>query len=149
MWWIVLVAFILLIPIGGMAILSAISRKPNGLGVHNGRLAPCPDAANCVSSQADDAHRMDPIPFDSDPDEARARLKTLLALQPRTLVVEEKGDYLHVESASLIFRFVDDLEFVVDREAKVIHFRSASRVGRHDMNVNRKRMKKIRKEFMQ
>jgi uncharacterized protein (DUF1499 family) len=150
MWWIGLVAVILLIPIGGMAILSATARKPNGLGVQNGRLAPCAAAANCVSSQADDdAHRMDPIPFDGDPDEARARLKTLLALHPRTLVAEDTGDYLHAESASLLFRFVDDLEFVVDREAKVIHFRSAARVGRHDMNVNRKRMEKIRKGFLQ
>jgi uncharacterized protein (DUF1499 family) len=39
------------------------------------------------------------------------------------------------------------VEFLVDPEAKVIHFRSASRVGRSDFGVNRKRMEEIRKDF--
>ncbi len=30
-------------------------RKPDNLGVKDGRLAPCPAAPNCVSSQAADA----------------------------------------------------------------------------------------------
>ena len=46
-----------------------------------------------------------------------------------------------------MFRFTDDVEFYVDNTAKVIHFRSASRVGRGDMGVNRKRMDKLRGEI--
>jgi uncharacterized protein (DUF1499 family) len=111
-------------------------------------LAPCSDTPNCVSSQAtDDAHRMAPILFDGDTDEATARLKAVLAARPRTTIVSADGNYLHAECASLLFRFVDDVEFLVDPDAKVIHFRSASRVGRSDFGVNRKRMEEIRKDF--
>jgi uncharacterized protein (DUF1499 family) len=66
---------------------------------------------------------------------------------PRLKIVTESGDYLHAEATSLIFRFVDDVEFFVDREAKVIHFRSASRVGHSDLGVNRARMENIREAF--
>ena len=151
MWWKALLVVLVLIPLGGvvtLAVLSATGRRPDNLGVKNGRLAPCPDTPNCVSSQADDeAHRMEPIPFDGDAGAAIDRLKAVLAAQPRIAIVEAQGDYLHAECASLLFRFVDDLEFVVDRDAKVIHFRSASRVGRSDMGVNRRRMEEIRKAF--
>jgi uncharacterized protein (DUF1499 family) len=140
--------FILLGGAATLAVLSAIAKKPANLGVRDGRLAPCPDSPNCVSSQAgDDAHRMDPIPFTGDADAAWIRLKAALANQPRTTVVEERGDYLRVEAVSLVFRFVDDVEFLMDRDEKVIHFRSASRVGRSDLGVNRKRMEAIRKGF--
>jgi uncharacterized protein (DUF1499 family) len=141
----------ILVVLGGvvaLALLSAFSRRPAGLGVKDGRLAPCPDTPNCVCSQAaDDAHRMEPIPFDGDPDTARERLKAVLARMPRTVVVEERGDYLRAEAVSLVFRFVDDVEFLIDRDAQVIHFRSASRVGRSDLGVNRRRMEEIRKAF--
>ncbi len=124
-------------------------QKPNNLGVKDDRLAPCPDSPNCVSSQAaDPTHRMDPIPFDGDAAAALARLKAVLAARPRTTVLEERSGYLRVESVSLVFRFVDDVEFLVDRDAKVIHFRSASRVGRSDLGVNRKRMEEIREAFL-
>jgi uncharacterized protein (DUF1499 family) len=43
--------------------------------------------------------------------------------------------------------FVDDVEFYVDGSQKVIHLRSASRVGYWDLGVNRKRMESIRTEF--
>jgi uncharacterized protein (DUF1499 family) len=140
-----------LVVLGGvvaLALLSAFSRRPDGLGVKDGRLAPCPDTPNCVCSQAaDDAHRMEPIPFDGDPDAARARLKAVLARMPRTVVVEDRGDYLRAEAVSLVFRFIDDVEFLIDRDAKVIHFRSASRGGRSDLGVNRRRMEAIRAAF--
>jgi uncharacterized protein (DUF1499 family) len=44
-----------------------------------------------------------------------------------------------------LLRFVDDVEFLFDDEAKTIHFRSASRTGRSDFGVNRRRMEDIRK----
>ena len=131
-----------------MTILSATSRRPDNLGVHDGKLAPCPNTPNCVSSQAeDDAHRMDPIHFDGDAGEALARLKSILGALPRTTIVSDNGDYLHAECTSLLFRFVDDVEFLTDPNAKVIHFRSASRAGWSDLGVNRRRMEEIRKDF--
>ncbi len=92
---------------------------------------------------------MDPIPYVGDADAALTRLKAVLAARPRTTVVEQSGDYLRAEAVSRVFRFVDDVEFLLDRDAKAIHFRSASRLGRSDLGVNRKRMEEIRKAFLQ
>jgi uncharacterized protein (DUF1499 family) len=61
--------------------------------------------------------------------------------------VSDGHGYLHAEATSLIFRFVDDLECVLDRAANVIHVRSASRVGHGDMGVNRKRVERLRQLF--
>jgi uncharacterized protein (DUF1499 family) len=131
-----------------LALFSLFARPPSDLGARDGRLAPCPDTLNCVCTQAtDEAHRIEPITFDGTAEEAMARLKAALAALPRTRVVAEAPDYLHAECTSLLFRFVDDVEFLIDRERKVIHFRSASRVGRSDFGVNRRRMEALRQAF--
>jgi uncharacterized protein (DUF1499 family) len=44
-------------------------------------------------------------------------------------------------------RYVDDVEFYLDEKSKLIHVRSASRIGKGDMGVNRKRIEAIRKEL--
>jgi uncharacterized protein (DUF1499 family) len=143
-----IVAVIVLGPVIGLAILSALAKRPSHLGVVNDRFAPCPDSPNCVSTQAADVeHRIEPIPFDGPTDRVVQRLKSAIATVPRMRIVTEKDDYIHAEATSLIFRFVDDVEFLVDREAKLIHFRSASRVGRSDLGVNRSRMERIRRAF--
>ena len=143
-------ALIVLSPVIALAVLSALATKPKNLGANNGRLAPCPNSPNCVSTQnADSQHTMEAIVFDGPPEDAMRKLKAVLAVIPRMKVVTETEYYLHVEATSVIFRFRDDVEFVIDRQAKVIHFRSASRVGRSDLGANRVRMEKIRKAFEQ
>lgn len=140
-----------LVVVGGfvtLLLLSLFSRKPANLGVTDGRLAPCPDTPNCVSTQAaDPLHKIDPLPFQGTAAEAHARLKAVLAAQPRCRVVTDNETYLHAEFTSLVFRFVDDVEFLIDEQAHVIHFRSASRVGRSDLGVNRARMEGFRQAF--
>lgn len=146
----VILGSIVLAPVIGLAILSLSSKKPTHLGVVDGRLAPCPDSPNCVSTQATDAqHRSEPITFDGDAEEAVKRLKAVIRTIPRMKIVTEKDAYVHAEATSLIFRFVDDAEFFVDRGAKVIHFRSASRAGRSDFGANRARMEQVRAAFQQ
>ena len=71
-------------------------------------------------------------------------VKTTVAGLPRTKLIKEDDTYLHYECTSLLLRFVDDVEFVFDDEAKLIHFRSASRIGYGDLGVNRRRMEGIR-----
>ena len=125
-----------------------LARRPANLGVRAGKLAPCPSSPNCVSTQADDAeHRIDVIPFAGSSDDAMAKLKRAIATLARAASVTETADYLHVEFTSLIFRFVDDVEFWIDESNHVIHFRSASRIGHGDLGVNRKRMEAIRQAF--
>jgi uncharacterized protein (DUF1499 family) len=144
------VAVCVLAPAVSLGVLSALARKPENLGVLDGRLAPCPDSPNCVSTRAEDpVHSIDPIAFDGPADQALARLKQAIATIPRLRIVSERDGYLHAEATSLIFRFVDDVEFLVGGEEKRIHIRSASRVGRSDLGVNRERVEKIRQAFQQ
>jgi uncharacterized protein (DUF1499 family) len=142
-----------LVVLGGivvLALLSLLARKPASLGVTDGKLAPCPASPNCVSTQAaDPGHHIDPIAFEGSAADAHARLKTILAAQPRCRVVTDDGTYLHAEFTSLLFRFVDDVEFLIDGPAHLIHFRSASRAGHSDLGVNRARMERIRQAFGQ
>ena len=44
-------------------------------------------------------------------------------------------------------RFRDDVEFLIDESNSVIHFRSASRMGYGDGNINRQRMVEIGRLF--
>ena len=56
--------------------------------------------------------------------------------------------YLHVEFTTALLRFVDDVEFLLDPDKKLIHYRSASRIGRSDLGTNRRRMEMIRRAFV-
>lgn len=113
------------------------------------RLAPCPRTPNCVSTQAPPGpQHMDPIPYTGSPAAARARLLEVLRNYPRTRIVREDPDFLKAECHSAFFHFVDDVELVFDDAPQRIEFRSASRVGRKDFGVNRKRMEEIRAAFL-
>jgi len=92
-------------------------------------------------------HFIDPIAYHGSLQEAKARIMQVLTSLPRTRIVEEDPTYLRAESTSLIFRFTDDLDFAFDETQKVIHVRSASRVGTSDFGANRKRVETIRRRF--
>jgi uncharacterized protein (DUF1499 family) len=128
------------------AFLSATSRRPANLGVTDGRLLPCPSSPNCVCSQDDDAgHHTEPIHYTgTDP---VGKLARAVGSLPGGKVISSNENYLYAEFTSLIFRFVDDVEFQVDPQNKLIHCRSASRAGHSDLGVNRKRIEAIRKSF--
>ena len=109
------------------------------------QLSPCPSSPNCVSTQAqDEGHSIAPFRYRKSRAEAKEALKEALRSMPRMKLVEEDETYLHYEATSLLLRFVDDVEFLLDDEAKTIHFRSASRTGYGDLGVNRKRMEQVR-----
>ena len=112
-------------------------------------LPACPPTPNCVSTQAERTRqRMEPIPYTGPLSAARERMRRVLQSLPRTTIVEEGPDLLRAESRSLLFRFVDDVEIRFDDAAKLVHFRSASRVGRSDFGVNRQRMENVRQAFL-
>jgi uncharacterized protein (DUF1499 family) len=113
-------------------------------------LAPCPNSPNCVSSQApesDHEHYIAPFRFSGNPATAWQRLMAAMLAEKRVSIIVEQGNYLHVEMRSLMFRFVDDVEFSLAASAGLIHVRSASRVGYSDFGVNRKRVERIRAAF--
>jgi uncharacterized protein (DUF1499 family) len=122
-------------------------KRPDNLGVRDGRLATCGRRLNCVSSQADpgDARRyVAPIPFKGSAADAIAALRRAVESMERARVVRAEGNYLHAEFRSRLMGYVDDVEFSYDTKAEVLHVRSASRLGRRDFGVNRKRMEALR-----
>lgn len=129
------------------AVLTATACTSNKVttGIVDGRLAPCPESPNCVSSDAtDEAHRVEPYRLTATPREAWHGLQNVVAAQERVTVVKVDDSYLHVEFRSAIFRFVDDTEFQLRAGEGIIAVRSAARIGYGDMGVNRKRVETIR-----
>ncbi len=125
------------------------SGATDALGVVDGRLAACPASPNCVSSQADPQdlkHYIAPLVYQGDRASAREKLITLLEGQKRVTLVVQTENYLRAEFRSLIFRFVDDVEFYLGDEGQ-IDVRSAARTGYSDLGVNRKRIEKLRSQF--
>jgi uncharacterized protein (DUF1499 family) len=132
---------------GGTTLFSFAGQRPTYLGVKDGKLAACPTTPNCVNSQAersDQEHFIAPFPLTTQPEEAIAKLKSIIADLSRTKIITETSDYLYVEFKSALMGFVDDVEFYLDKDAGLIHIRSASRLGQSDLGVNRKRIEDIR-----
>jgi len=123
-------------------------QRPTDLGIKDGRLAPCPQTANCVSSQSQDStHQIAPLTYREDSATAFAKLKQLIRGMERTAIVTEDAHYLYAEFTTPLLGFVDDVEFYLDEAAGVIHVRSASRLGESDLGVNRKRIETLRTRF--
>jgi uncharacterized protein (DUF1499 family) len=90
---------------------------------------------------------MEPIRYLGSREDARQRILKIVRAFPRVTVVEDGRNYLKLEVRSAFFSFADDVEFEFDDAAKLIHFRSASRLGYYDFGVNRMRMETIIREF--
>ncbi len=140
---------LVLLPIISLAVLSLTASRPADLGVTNGRLASCPDSPNCVCSHDTRLdHFVEPVQL-SGASKDWKRLRQVVSDLPGATLIEDTGSYMHVEFTTRVFRFVDDVEFLADDDAGVIHVRSASRAGHSDLGVNRKRVERIRREFSQ
>ena len=86
---------------------------------------------------------MAPIAFAGPPGPIHEAVRRALLAEPRLQITFEAPGHFRAEARSLIFRFVDDVELVIDADDHFIRFRSASRVGRRDFGVNRARMRRI------
>jgi len=122
-------------------------KRPDYLGVNDGRLARPKSTPNCVSSQADPAdaeHYIAPIPFKGDAAAAMASVRKAVEGMEGSTVIRQDGGYLYAEFRTKLMRFVDDVEFYFDDRSGLIHVRSASRLGRRDFGVNRARIEALR-----
>ena len=128
-----------------LLVFACTGTRPGHLGGADARLAPCPATPNCVSSDATDAeHRIDPLRLAVSADEGWMAVRHEVLALPRTRIAIENSDYLHAESTSTLMRYVDDLELQLRPDEGIIAVRSASRVGRSDFGVNRKRVESLR-----
>lgn len=144
----VLVLCIVALVVASILGLVLASRERPDSGLVAGRLRPCPDAPNCVSSQAvDEAQAVEPLRFPGDPHEAFARALAIVNGWSGTTELARTEDYAHLEVVTSLLRFRDDVELQLDVAAKVIHVRSASRVGHSDLGANRERVERLRAAF--
>ena len=128
-----------------LPLLSACAGEPpQNIGVRDGRLSLCPDSPNGVCSfETRDSHSIAPLQANLSQVE-----QVLLGLDEAN-IVRADTNYLYAEFTSRIMGFVDDVEFLFDPAASVVHVRSASRIGRSDLGVNRKRIEAIRAAISQ
>ena len=114
-------------------------KRPDHLGVRDGRLAPCKRSPNCVSSQADSSDREHYIaPIRGSLAAARMAIESC----PRTRVVKAEENYIYAEFRTRLLRYVDDVELYFD--GQLLQVRSCSRLGRRDFGVNRRRVEALR-----
>ena len=129
-----------------LASLSLMTRhhriKPEGQRILN----PCPDAPNCVSSQAsDESHKIPAFELlDNNPALSWDRFIQAVDSAGGEILVND-GRYCHAVFTSTLFRFKDDVEAVLG--ADKIAVRSASRAGHSDLGANRKRIQRIRSYY--
>lgn len=127
-------------------------KMPSDLGLHDGLLKPPSTTPNSVSSQAalHPAHPMReqaaiaPLALRTDGPATLARIKAIVSTTPGATVVTSAPDYLYAQFETRFMKYVDDVEFWFDPKANLVQVRSASRVGRGDLNANRQRIEAIR-----
>jgi len=146
--WFIFIVLGLLTVIGIVLIaLSMASREQPDLGIKNGQLTLCPSKLNCVCSEdpADVAY-IKPFSYTLPANEAWASIKSVIK-ESGGRVIAEETDYLRAEYETVLLRFIDDIEFRIDRQHQHIQVRSASRVGRSDLGANRQRVEQLRTWF--
>lgn len=140
---------VVVVTVVALKIGSALAPVPE-LGVVEGRLTPCPETPNCVSSQAnlhDDLHHLPSIAFEGPADPVVELVDRVVMERPRTSRVARDGHYLRYAFETYLMRFVDDVEFWIDSREGAIHFRSASRFGGGDMGANTTRMRSLQEDI--
>jgi uncharacterized protein (DUF1499 family) len=111
-------------------------------------IEPCKPKPNCVSSlNHEKRYYVAPLQYNSF-ETAKDKLLDTLKSSKRVRIVANHGNYIRAEFTSFIFRFIDDAEFYFDDKKKLIHLRSASRIGYSDLGANRRRIEKIRRKFL-
>lgn len=139
---IVLTALVVL-GVGAFAYLGVQSRSGAALGLDDGKLAACPSAPNCVSSEvgAPGDKRVASLSAS-----AWGELPSALEEMGGKVTVQEDA-YLAAEFGSSLFGFVDDVEFRLT--GTDVQVRSASRVGYSDAGVNAARVADLRERLGQ
>ena len=151
---IVLIALPVAVLIAGQLNLLS-GQRPANLGVRDGKLKPPRATAwNTVSSQAalhahTEYHAIAPLAYQGDGKAAFAKLTSIVRAGNDAKVITAEPGYLYAEFQTKWLKFTDDVEFLLDEPAGVIHMRSASRLGRKDFGVNRARLESIRAKFNQ
>jgi len=143
--------------------------RPSNLGIKDygtvKTLNLCPPSPNCISTaeEVNDPTHFVPA-WTYNPQDGRGLKKPISKEQAMQELVEvvsklkpdnftpqvirQTGDYLYVEYTSPLLGFIDDVEFYFEPgNLSRVEYRSASRIGESDGNINRKRIRAIRQEL--
>ncbi len=82
---------------------------------------------------------MAPVNFSMEIGEALGVIEQVIA-DAGGKVTNTSGDRVDATFRTPLLRFTDDVSFLLDDQTKLMHFRSASRVGHSDLGANRKRL---------
>lgn len=119
-------------------------RTPKNLGVKDGKLAELPNKPNAISTQTDNKEfYVEPFPFKENLEKSKVAVLKAVEKYGDSEIVEKEANYIRVVFTTSKMRYHDDAEFYFDEEEKVVHFRSASRVGYSDMGLNKERYNKL------
>jgi uncharacterized protein (DUF1499 family) len=151
-WLLVALAVVVLGAIGAGQAGLFQGNAPPDLGVRDGRLKAPSNTDNSVTSQAalypDHPQRLAadiaPLALRGDGAATLEKLRQVVAAMDGAKIVRSDADYLYAQYTTTLMRFVDDVEFWYDPRTGVIQVRSASRVGKSDMGVNRRRIEAVR-----
>jgi len=137
-------ALIMLVLLASVVMAIMSQKTPNDLGLQDGKLRPCPDSPNCVSSesdaQGDKEHSIEAIQGEK---ATWDKLKQVIQHHGGEIQTD-KANYVHATFSSSIFHYVDDLELRFDETNKLVHVRSASRMGKSDFGANRARVEMLK-----
>src|SRR5258707_3108106 len=150
-WFVIVVAVLVVVAIAAGQLGLLQGTPPTDLGVRDGKLRPPSMTENSVTSQAalypDHPQRkyaeIAPLPVKGEGPVSIAQIKAIVEGMGAKVVKSEPG-YLYAQFTTRLMKYVDDVEFWFDPKANVIQVRSASRVGRGDLGVNRKRIQAVR-----
>lgn len=127
--------------------LAQLAPRPSEAPHSGGTLPACGPYDNCVSSQSfSPESAITPLTFTGEPEPAQARLRRLIEALPGSNIVTDTPGYLSAVIRSRVFGFPDDLDCLIE-PAGVIHIRSAARLGRKDLNINRQRVEALRTQW--
>ena len=118
------------------------SQSGQAPGLVNQQLSPCPASPNCICTEyaSDNSHYTAPVEYAAEHAEIIQRAIESAIKAGGGEIISTQPDYLAATYRSSIFRYVDDFEVRIDNTSRLIHIRSASRVGRSDLGANLKRI---------
>jgi len=113
-------------------------------------LCRCMPLPNCVSSHSFMFfNKTSPFELAMPEDQAWRIIKDTIENMPRTVIVEEQPGYIHAKCTSLVFRFVDNLELLLNQDTNIITVRSSSTFALFDFEVNYLRIDNLRKTLQE
>ena len=151
-WFVIVIVLLVVVALAAGQLGFLQGTPPADLGVRNGKLKPPSMTENSVTSQAalypDHPQRkyadIAPLRVKGEGPATIAQIKAIVEGMDGAKAVKSEPGYLYAQFTSKLMKYVDDVEFWFDPAANVIQVRSASRVGRGDLGVNRKRIEAVR-----